>query len=320
VLLVALLVAAFSLVLLQAGASNRLGIGQHSSPPEATPSEQAMATATIPLAPPTPTHEPPGGGGPVHTPSGADPFTVTSLDIDYVGASPGYEFLDAQGAYTGRCLQPTFAYEIRGHPFVPREAVGGSITYRLHIDDTVTESRVARYTWDNQYDENILKYVLKIDTAHADGTPITVRLELLSPVSMISRPLTFSITCLTQFQYGRADVRAPGNPPNTDYPDWYYDCNGPDVQTFTYDGRVFASVGTGLTLTYYWVHPNGSTTTSAQVTIAPGALSAAVAPDSFTLARDAPKTGPGRDYSSTLVVMAPYALSFAAQTVVYKFC
>src|SRR6478672_4935735 len=140
-----------------------------------------------------------------------------------------------------------------------------------------------------------MKYVLKIDTAHADGTSITVRLELLSPVSMISRPLTFSITCLTQFQYGRADIRAPGNPPNTDYPDWYYDCNGPDMQTFTYDGRVFASVGTGLTLTYYWVHPNGSTTTPAQVAIAPGALSAAVAPDSFTLARDAPKTGPGKD-------------------------
>jgi hypothetical protein len=314
VLLVALLVAAFSLVLLQAGASNRIGVGQEGSNPDATPTEPARATATIPLAPPTPTHEPPGGGGPVHTPSGADPFTVTSLEMEYVGANPGYEFLDAHGAYTGRCLQPTFAYEVSGAPFVPREAVGGSITYRWHIEDTVTETRVARYTWDNQYGENVMKYVLKIDTAHADGSPIAVRLELLSPVSMISRPLTFSITCLTQFQYGRADIRAPGDP------NWYYDCNGPDVQTFTFDGRVFASVGTGLTLTYYWVHPDGSTTAPAQVSIAPGALSAAVASDSFSIARDAPKTGPVPGYRSTLVVMAPYALSFAAQSWVNKFC
>lgn len=256
----------------------------------------------------------------MHTPSGADPFTVTSLDMSYVGVNPGFEFLDAHGAYTGRCLQPTFAYEVRGYPFVPRETVGGSITYRWHIDNTVTDTRAARYTWDDHYGENMLTYVLKINTVHADGSPIAVRLELLSPVSMISHPLTFSITCLTQFQYGRADVRAPGNPPNTDYPDWYYDCNGPDVQTFTFDGRVFASVGTGLTLTYYWVHPDGSTTAPAQVTIAPGALSAAVAPDSFSIARDAPKTGPGPGYRSTLVVMAPYALSFGAQSTVWKFC
>jgi hypothetical protein len=256
-----------------------------------TPSVAASPTATLAdaLTPTPESTSSTGGGGPVHTPTGADPFQVTSLEMLTDGSGTGR----ADAVYDAPCFAAPRHYVVHAHPSVPRNATGGAITYRWHVNGAVTTSGTLQYRWDAAPGGNDLTYPIDVDAATADGSTTTVQVEIVSPNALLSPPAHISVRCQLYvnggYGIGNLVYLCPGNTTRTS-------------QDFRAATHIPVTPSPGGQVTYHWELPDGSNSPDQTVSIAPGATqSADVVSWTVTLTPDSPDG----TYRLSLITTAP---------------
>jgi hypothetical protein len=179
---------------------------------------------------------------------------------------------------------------VHAGPGIPRESIGGDITYRWHVNGAVTAPATLHYRSDAP---SQILYTLQVDAAHADGSMNMAQLEILSPNALLSPVAHISVRCQLyvngSYGIGNSVFICPGN---TTAPS----------QSMRVETHIPVMPSPGGQVTYHWELPDGSNSPNQTVTIAPGATeSSALVSWTVTLTPDSPDGV----YRLSLITTAP---------------
>lgn len=256
----------------------------------ATPSAVASQP---PVSVPTPTA--PTDGQPIPPSNGSGQFLVQSVAMEPWCPSLGNS---CRGEFA--CATPMPTYQISGMIWLAPNAPNGDITYRwipnygpattpevIHFGGGV--SNVAPF------------YKWTPDPATSDGRPFSVRLEVLSPNTMISQPSPdMYVICQPLIKNVYVSPAATTRA---------YDCQAGGSQSFAYTASLDIAPSPSFAISYYWKRSNGSVSQMWTSTTTAGATSVSLHGDSISLTAPSPPppVGPSpiASYGDTLVVLNP---------------
>lgn len=268
-----------------------------------TSTATAIATATASLTP-TPTTTirgtPSSGSG-----DGGPPSTslVTATGVD---AAPI--------AWEANCSSK-MTFHFSGGIATSVGFSGGPVTYRwIHSDGSATSPEtimVPAHTGDTT---TLITSAWDVSAITGTGQTQWGAVEILAPNHFVSAHANIELTCDYEVYTTSASVQpgsSGGNPPE-------YNCSLGGDQTFTFSGVINVSPAPGShSVTYHWARSDGTVGSDQAVTIPPGAQTADVQPDSWTIHQSDTDSGSPR-WEEIVVTSSPGVTAYQAQF--FKFC